>query len=116
VFFKDGKQMLSMGKEQSETFDAVIAAYGLVVVRYLILVYILNKYHSCTSCGPLFKELVKTHCELLMMNTIWSSIKEVLILSSGLFLTEIDSDRFLSFLDIVEDAILMQVEKASAKL
>jgi hypothetical protein len=50
------------------------------------------------------------------MNTIWSSIKEVLILSSGLFLTEIDSDRFLSFLDIVEDAILMQVEKASAKL
>jgi len=116
VFFKDGKQLLYMGKEQSETFDAAIAAYGLVVVRYLILVYILNKYHSCTSCGPLFKELVKTHCELLMMNTIWSSIKEVLILSSGLFLTEIDSDRFLSFLDIVEDAILMQEQKISAKL
>jgi len=116
VFFKDGKQLLYMGKEQSETFDAVIAAYGLVVVRYLILVYILNKYHSGTSCGPLFRELVKTHCELIMMNTIWSSIKEVLILSSGLFLTEIDSDKFLSFLDIVEDAILIHEQKISAKL
>lgn len=116
VFFKDGKQLLYMGKEQSETFDAVIAAYGLVVVRYLILVYILNKYHSGTSCGPLFRELVKTHCELLMMNTIWSSIKEVLILSSGLLLTEIDPDRFLRFLDIIEDAIMIQEQKLSAKL
>jgi len=43
-------------------------------------------------------------------------MKEVLILSSGLFLTEIDPDRFLRFLDIVEDAILMQERKTSAKL
>jgi hypothetical protein len=51
-----------------------------------------------------------------MMNTLWSSIKQVLILSSGLFLTEIEQDRFISFLDIVEDAMLMQVQKTSAKL
>ncbi len=28
VFFKDAKQMLYLGKEQSETFDAVIACYS----------------------------------------------------------------------------------------
>lgn len=37
LFFKDSKQMLYLGKEQSETFEAVIACYSLVIVRYLLV-------------------------------------------------------------------------------
>ena len=33
-----------LGKEQSKTFDALIASYSMVLIRYLLLVYILNKY------------------------------------------------------------------------
>jgi hypothetical protein len=37
VFFKDAKQMLYMAKEQSNTFDALIACHSLVMSRYLLL-------------------------------------------------------------------------------
>jgi hypothetical protein len=116
LFFKDGKQMLYMGKEQSETFDAVIASYSLVMIRYLLLVFILRKYHRTVPLGPLFRELAQTHLQLIMMETMWGYIKGILILSSDLLLEEIEPDRFLHFLDIVEDAILMQMQGASAKL
>jgi IS4 transposase len=35
VFFKDAKQMLYMVKEQSNTFDALIACYSLVMIQSL---------------------------------------------------------------------------------
>jgi hypothetical protein len=41
VFFKDAKQMLYMGKEQSNTFDALVASYSMVLIRHLMLVFIL---------------------------------------------------------------------------
>jgi hypothetical protein len=47
---------------------------------------------------------------------MWGHIKDILILSSHLLLAEIEPDSFLHFLDIVEDAILMQVQGATAKL
>ena len=116
VFFKDAKQMLYLGKEQSESFDAVVASYSLVIIRYLLLVHILHKYRCSGSLGPLFKELVEIHLKLVMAETIWGYIKQIMIMSSSLFLADIEPDKFLHFLDIVEDAILTQVREATAKL
>ena len=116
LFFKDGKQMLYVGKEQSETFDAFVASYSLVMIRYLLLIFILRKYHRTVPLGPLFRELRETHLQIIMMETMWGHIKDILILSSHLLLAEIEPDSFLHFLDIVEDAILMQVQGATAKL
>ena len=116
LFFKDGKQMLYLGKEQSETFEAVVASYSLVMIRYLLLAFILRKYHRTVPLGPLFRELQETHAQLIIMETMWGYIKDILILSSHLLLGEIEPDRFLHFLDIVEDAILMQAKGATAKL
>jgi hypothetical protein len=116
LFFKDAKQMLYLGKEQSETFEAVVASYSLVMIRYLLLVFILRKYHRTVPLGPLFRELAETHLQLIMMETMWGYVKEILIMSSHLLLVEIEPDRFLHFLDIVEDAILMQVQGTTAKL
>lgn len=42
-YFSDCKQLLGLGKGQSETFDAVIAWASIVMIRYLILIYILAK-------------------------------------------------------------------------
>jgi hypothetical protein len=116
IFFKDVKQLLYMGKEQSGSFDAVIASYSLVIIRYLLLIHILHKYRCPGPLGPLFKDLVETHLKLIMVETIWGYIKQIMIMSSTIFLADIEPDKFLHFLDIVEDAILMQVQETTAKL
>jgi hypothetical protein len=47
---------------------------------------------------------------------MWGYIKQVMIMSNTLFLAEIEPDKFLHFLHIVEDAIPMQVQETTAKL
>jgi len=116
IFFKDAKQMLYLGKEQSETFDAVVACYSIVMMRYLLLVYILNKYQLTGPMGPLFRDLVENHLQLYVAEKVWVYIKEVMITSSQLFWPEIEPDKFLHLLDIVEDAISHQVQILTAKL
>jgi len=86
------------------------------MIRYLLLIFILRKYHRSVPLGPLFRELTETHIRLIMMETMWCYIKDILILSSHLLLGEIEPGRFLHFLDIVEDAILIQAQGATAKL
>jgi hypothetical protein len=116
VFFKDAKQMLYLGKEQSETFDAVVACYSLVMLRYLLLVYILNKHQLTGPIGPLFRDLAESHLQLAVAEKMWAYIKELMITSSQLFWSEMEPDRFLHLLDIVEDAITNQVQILTAKL
>lgn len=55
VFFKDANQLLCMGKERSRTFDAAIACYSIVMIRYLLLVYILNKRRVAASIGSILQ-------------------------------------------------------------
>jgi hypothetical protein len=116
VFFKDAKQMLYLGKEQSETFDAVVACYSLVMLRYLLLVYILNKSQLTGPIGPLFRDLAESHLQLAAAEKMWAYIKELMITSSQLFWPEMEPDRFLHLLDIIEDAITNQVQILTAKL
>ena len=104
IFFKDTKQMLYFGKDQSETFDAVIASCSLVLIRYLLLVYILNKYHLTGPIGPLFRELVEKHVQLYHTEKTWAYIKGLMIIAGELLLPEMDCDRFLNLLEIVENA------------
>jgi IS4 transposase len=42
VFFKDAKQMLCLGKEKSKAFDAAVAGYSVMMIRYLLLIYLMN--------------------------------------------------------------------------
>lgn len=116
VFFKDAKQILYLGKEQSETFDAVITCYSLVMIRYLLLVYILNKYRLTGPIGPLFRDLVETELQLYQAEKAWAYIKELMIVSSQLFWPEMECDRLLQLLDIIEDATANPLQRLSAKL
>ena len=94
VFFKDAKQLLYLGKEQSETFDAVIACYSLVMLRYLFLVYILAKHGHRVPLGPLFQEMVETHLQMFYMAQVWDKLKTLMFVSSSLVCPEIDSNIF----------------------
>jgi hypothetical protein len=116
IFFKDAKRMLYLGKEQSETFDAAVACYSFVMIRYLLLVYILDKYRITGPMGPLFRDLVDEHIQLYLAEEVWAYIKELMITSSQLFCPEMEPDKFLHLIEIVEDALTKQLQKLTAKL
>lgn len=116
VFFKDAKQILYLGKEQSETFDAVITCYSLVMIRYLLLVYVLNKYHLTGPIGPLFRDLVEAELQLYQAEKAWAYIKELMIVSSQLFWPKMECDGLLQLINIIEDATEKPLRRLSAKL
>ena len=119
VFFKDTKQMLYLGKEQSNTFDAVISCHSLVMIRYLLLIYILNKYQLTGPIGPLFRDISDSQLILHIAEQMWSRVKELLIKSSDIICHKIEPDLFFYIIDIIEEALLKQTQiatKLTAKL
>lgn len=116
VFFKDAKQLLDLGKEQSNTFDAIIAGYSLVMIRYLLLVYVLNKSRITGPVGPLFRELVDQHQFLCIANQLWSDFKELLLTSTHVICHKIEPDILFYMIDLMENTIVQHVKLSSAKL
>ena len=116
VFFKDAKQMLYMAKEQSNTFDALVACHSLVMIRYLLLVYILGKRRLTGPVGPLFRQLADDQSLLMMAQSLWAYVKELIIRSSDVLCYKIEPDILFHFIDIIEDTIIRQTRIASAKL
>jgi glutathione peroxidase-family protein len=116
VFFKDAKQMLYMAKEQSNTFDALVACHSLVMARYLLLVYILSKRRMNGPVGPLFRRLSDNQSLLAMAQSLWAFVKELIIRSSDVLCYKIEPDTLFHFIDIIEDTIIGQTRIASAKL
>ena len=107
--------MLYLGKEQSNTFDAAVTCYSLVMIRYLLLIYILNRYEF-TGVGHLFRDISDSHLQLCFAEKIWNHIKELMITSSDLICHKINSDIMFHLLDIVEEAIVSQIQFLPAKL
>lgn len=116
VFFKDPKQMLHMAKEQSNTFDALVACHALVMIRYLLLVYILNKRRYTGPAGALFRQLADDQSLLMMAQLLWANVKELTIRSSDVLCYKIEPDILFHFIDIIEDTIIRQTRIASVKL
>jgi IS4 transposase len=116
VFFRDAKQLLYLGKQQSKTFDAVIASYSMVMIRYLLLVYILSKYQLYGSIAPLFHELSEIHQEFSMTQKVWGKIKKIILLSSHIISSENEPEKMLLLIDIIEDILMDQIRELSAKL
>jgi len=116
IFFKDAKQMLYMGKEQSNTFDATVACYSMVMIRYLLMVYIINKRRLHGPIGPLFRQISDDHVMFVVAEKLWASVKELIIRSSHIICYKIEPDIILHLIDIVEDNILDQTRLLTAKL
>lgn len=116
VFFKDAKQMLYLGKEQSKTFDAVVSSYSIVMLRYLLLVYIISKQRIIGPVGPLFRQLSEKQTFLYMAEKMWTYVKELVIRSSHIICYKIEPDIVLHLLDIAEDSLFNQDGFVPAKL
>ena len=106
VFFKDAKQMLYMGKEQSNTFDATVACCSFVMIRYLLLVYIFNKRRASGPIGSLLRELSDENQLLSKTQKLWANIKKLIIRSSQVISYKIEPDIVLYLLDLIEDNII----------
>ena len=116
VYFKDAKQMLYMGKEQSNTFDALIASQSLVMIRYLILVYIQIKHGLNTCVGPLFRQMSDDQSLWMFSRAVWDRVKELIFKSSDILSYRIEPDLLFHFIDIIEDLIAKQSRWGTAKL
>ena len=116
VYFKDCKQLLGLGKGQSETFDAVVAWASIVMIRYLILAHILVKRKVVGPLGPLFQELAREHLQLALIQSLWTRIRQFLMLSSQLFSSNSDSDQFFYMLDVLENSFTDFQLEGCAKL
>jgi len=86
------------------------------MIRYLLLVYILSKHRFEVPIGPLFREMVEIHLQLYYMAEIWEKVKELMIVSSPLVLPEMEPEKFLQLIDIVENLIMEQMTITTAKL
>jgi len=115
-FFRDCKQLLELGKGQSETFDAVVAWASIVMIRYLLLIYILAKRQIIGPIGPLFKELAHEHLLLTIMRSLWDRFRQILMLSSQLFSSNQDPEELFHFLDVLENSFTIQPMEGCAKL
>jgi len=116
VFFKDAKLMLYLGKEQSKTFDAVVASYSIVMLRYLLLVYIISKRRIIGPVGPLFRQISEKQLFLHMAEKMWAYVKELIVRSSHILCYKIEPDIVLQLLDIVEDSLFNSGNLGTAKL
>ncbi|HSO66762.1 MAG TPA: transposase, partial [Desulfatirhabdiaceae bacterium] len=102
VFFKDAKQMLYLGKEQSKTFDAAVSGYSMVMIRYLLLIYLINNGRLIGPLGPLFREISDTELMLAVADKLWEQIKQSLLKSIDLFLDKIEYKSVSKIIDIIE--------------
>ncbi len=116
VYFKDAKQLLYMGKDQSNTFDAQVAANSLVMIRYLLIVYILSKRRIQGPIGPLFRQESDRQSFLIFAKAIWDNVKELIFKSSDILSYKIDLDILFHVIDIIEDTVISQIQILSAKL
>jgi len=116
VYFKDIKQMLFLGHEQSRNFDALVACYSIVMVRYLLLVYILHKANGHGPLGPLFKDISNDLQFIQAAEYFWEQIKAILIISSALVFPTFEDTAIINLIDIIENVIASNLRFPSAKL
>jgi hypothetical protein len=108
--------MLYMGKEQSKTFDAAIACYSIVMIRYILLVYILNKRRVTGIIGAIFRHVADKQQSLLFAEKIWNYVKDQLFKSMKLLSYKIEVDVVIHLFDIIDDIIGNQMKLSTAKL
>ena len=86
------------------------------MVRYLLLVYILSKRRLVGPLGPLFHQVSEDQTILMLAETVWTYVKELIVRSSDILCFKIEPDLLLYFFDIIEDTIINQTRFITAKL
>jgi hypothetical protein len=115
-YFRDCKQLLELGRGQSENFDAQIAWASIVMIRYLLLVCILALRKQIQSIGTLLRELSIEHVQGGLIRFAWKKVRTIMLLSSQLFSSAKDLNAFFHVMDIIEATLLNFPSEGCAKL
>ncbi len=104
VFFKESKQLLSLGKDASNCFQSQVCATTISFIRYAVINY-LNEKEQHMGLGPLFEELADKTATFTYAQKIWQFFKGLFEISfSKIFeLFEIEDD-FQSFIDTLNQS------------
>lgn len=105
VFFKESKQLLSLGKDASNSFQSQVCATTISFIRYAVINYLNEKEHYM-GVGPLFEELADKTATFTYAQRIWQFFKGLFQISfSKIFeLFEIEDD-FQSFIDTLNQSV-----------
>jgi len=84
VFFKEGKQLLGLGKCQSNDFDAQIADATITMIQHILLTMKFRFEHYETK-GVLFKDIKEGIIESRLNERLWGLFIELVRLMEVLF-------------------------------
>lgn len=108
VFFRESKQLLHLGKCQSNNFDAQIADATLSMIAYILLSFRYRCEHY-ESLGTLFREINEERLSNTLDRRIWGLFVELATTIAEVF--EIDVDELLEKLfskpEVEEMLVLM---------
>ena len=103
VFFKESKQLLGLGKEQSKSFQAQVFATTNSFLRYSLLSY-LNEREYKTSTGDLFEVLADGSAIITYARKLWDFFRGLFEISFSkifeLFQIEDDFQSYFSVIDL----------------
>ncbi len=105
VCFKECKQMLGLGKDHSNDFNALVFATTASFVRYNLLNY-LNEQENHATLGTLFEHLADDYAVITYSQRLWDFFRSLFLVSlKTIFdLFEIEED-FQSYFDVLADAV-----------
>lgn len=84
VFFKESKQLLALGKEQANDFDAQLAAITFVMMQH-ILISTRFRFDSYESKGELFRQAKAEIFRESLSERLWGLLLEVLSIVMEIF-------------------------------
>jgi len=105
VFFKECKQLMGLGKDHSQNFDAQVFAATISFLRYAVLSY-LNEVENTGSKGILFEHLADEAAQITYVQRLWQFFSALFANSfSKIFeLFEIEEE-FQSYFYALEQAV-----------
>ena len=71
IFFKEAKQRLGLGKEQSRSFAAQIFSVTQAFVRYSMLAYLLEQEPSQSTIGDMFHQIEQESGTVSFFERLW---------------------------------------------
>jgi hypothetical protein len=105
VCFKECKQQLGLGKDQSNDFNAQVFATTVSFLRYNLLNY-LNKVENYATLGELFEQIADASAVTTYAHRLWDFFRELFLVSfSTIFdLFKINED-FQNYLDALTESL-----------
>ena len=84
VFFKEAKQLLGLGKCQSNNFDGQIADTTITMIQHILLT-LKYRFDHYESKGALFKEIEETIIQHRLNERLWALFVELVAIIESLF-------------------------------